>query len=52
MTIKEWKEEFAKLYLKMIEDIQVDDLEIKIKGAASLGEKTIVQTLVKIDNWE
>ncbi len=36
MTIKEWKDEFAKLYLKMKEDIGVDHMEINIyaKGNA------------------
>jgi hypothetical protein len=48
MTIHEWKQEFAKLYIKMKEDIGTDNLEVRIyeKGNAF---QSVIKTEVIID---
>ena len=56
MTINEWKQEFAKLYVKMKEDIGTEKLEILIKEDFSLRcengtEISRISTYVKIDDW-
>ena len=48
MTINEWKQEFAKLYQKMKEDVGTDNLEVRIfeKGNAF---QSAIKTEVIID---
>lgn len=48
MTIQEWKQEFAKLYQEMKEDVGINNLEVRIYEKGNAFQR-IIKTEVIID---
>ncbi len=46
MTIQEWKQEFAKLYQEMKEDVGTDNLEVRIYWKGNAFQSTIKTEII------